>query len=187
MAGCWWRSLHRSPECDRYRAEIEQTGAGRVVSFASSIRAPAQWANSRGTSETSLHQSQLQSEQLPAAWALQLSHSWSRWAESRLCPWCPTLVLRSWVRLFEIPQGRPAPPSWPIDLDVLQVSYSWELQGICPINLKYCTSTFSHVLFTIPFTAWGAVHGHWAPEDSYIPWALVLNNFGLYLKVQTYS
>lgn len=48
----------------------------------------------------------------------------------------------------------------PIDLDVLQVLYSGQSWGICPINLKYCTSIASHVLFIrFFFTAWSAVHG----------------------------
>lgn len=183
MAGCWWRSLHRLLECDRYRAEIEQTGAGRVVSLASSLRAPAQWANSRGTSETSLHQSQHQSEQPPAA-CPELRSTLTHGPGERRAGCVPGA--RPWFSGAEsdclIPQGCPAPPSWPIDLDVLQVSYSWELQGICPINFEYCTSTFSHVLFTTPFTAWDAVHGHWAPEDCYIPRAPALNNFGLYFE-----
>lgn len=59
--------------------------------------------------------------------------------------------------------GTLAPPSWPIDLDVLQVWYSWELQTIHPINLKYVWPCFIHKLL---FAAQWATHGHLALESA---------------------
>lgn len=76
----------------------------------------------------------------------------------------------------------------PIDLDVLQVLYSGQSWGICPINLKYCTSIASHVLFIrFFFTAWSAFHGCCLACISASPNKLILEVQTLIIPLLMYS
>lgn len=95
-------------------------------------------------------------------------HSISQKAASSSLPWvqcsygptrvpCLTLILFGAVPecCWNSPRT-PAPPSWPSDLDVLQVYYSWELSYKPIIQYFHIQSCFIQKLF---FTAWGAFHG----------------------------
>lgn len=155
MVGCWWRTLHRLPECDRYRAEIEQTGAGRLVSLPYGLQAPSSMGKQQGH-ERGIGLPVVASVKAPASFpelssCRFLSHS--QVSREPLVSPVPDLDLsRAESDCCWNSSGTLAPPSWPIDLDVLQVWYSWELQTIHPINLRYRTSMSSHVLFTSSFS-----------------------------------
>lgn len=152
MVGCWRRTLHRSAECEISGwnwADWCRQGCF-LGSWPPGPRLNRQTAGAPVRHRWSVTETVCSFTWTPAAPSLI-----ARWAGSWLCPWCLTSVLS--LTVDEIHQGHPLLPPRPLDLDVLQVSYSWELQGICPINLKYCTSTASHVLF-IRFLSQHEVH-----------------------------
>lgn len=114
-------------------------------------------------------------------WAPQHSHSWSRWAESRLCPWCPTLVLRSWVRLFDSP-GMPRSSlltHWSRCITgILFMRVAGDLSYKLQILYFHIQPCFIHNSFhSMGCSSWPL-----GSEDCYIPRAPALNNFGLYFE-----